>query len=196
MSGSGNVSGTGGGGFGGIRGRGGLAGTGGRGSYTFRGVPGSRNIGNWNTGGPAVGFGSLGGGIHSLAPQQVGPQPVNGPRGRPMLPMVQPPMPPAVPPTYPPVGGPPSRVDLNPATLAPWTGFGLDPLANFRNPNGNYQAQYNGGGPGNSFGAPDPSANYGNDRYGLSLGGFGGVTNRGQSRGVGGGFGGGGGGGW
>ena len=163
MSGSGSVSGTGGGGWGG---QGGVT-TGGRGGYTFSGVPGSRNIGNWNTGGPMVGFGSLGGGIQGFTPRdQMGiPTPVSGPPVRPPMPPF---MPPPVPPQYPP-SYPPSRPDLNPATLAPWTGVGLDPLAGFRNPNGNYPAQYNGGGPGNSF-----NNGYGNVGGGRGGGGGGG----------------------
>ena len=88
MSGGGSVSGTGGGGFGGMRGQT----TGDRGSYTFRGVPGSRNIVNWNTGGPVVGTGSIMGGIQP-APAVALPRAHPRPTGFMQTPMV----PPAIP---------------------------------------------------------------------------------------------------
>ena len=55
-------------------------------------------------------------------------------------------------PTNPLTGAPPYRVDLNPATLASWRGVGLRPASPFSNANGNYPAQFNGGGPGRTFG--------------------------------------------
>lgn len=209
-NGSGGVSGTGGGSGGGW----GSSRDGGGGRYTYRGMgKGKGKQGNWNTGGKITGFGSLGGGIMPVGgmnPRHMGPQPAAGPIG----PMVQPPMPP---PAYPPVSGPPTRPDLNPATLAPWTGVGmpgpvrmdpgilgqmmqgLNPKSGFSNPAGNYPAQYNGGGPGNSFagvnGYADPSKGYGNDMFGASMGGFRGGGG-GRKNGAGNGFGGGGGGGW
>ena len=121
MDGSGSVSGTGGGGFGG---QGGVS-TGGRGGYTFSRVPGSGAMGNWNTGGAPVGFGSVGAGITPLGPQRT-IRPAMAPPARqpirpirPIRPVTAIPVPPQV---YPPVSGPPTRVDLNPATLEPWSG--------------------------------------------------------------------------
>lgn len=161
----------------------------------------STGQGNWNTGGSPTGTGSFARGISALPrgdTNRVG-MPI-GPRSAPPVapPMVQQLMPkpaPSAPMSIPVSHGPKYRPDLNSATLAPWRGVGLDPLAGFRNPAGNYPAQFNGGGPGASF-APQPRKNgYGNDQFGHSLGGFG-PTNRGQQRGVGAGYGGGGGGGW
>ena len=100
---------------------------GGGGNYTFRGVPGTRNVGNWNTGGEAVATGSFARGLTPMrAARPMAPQinPLGGvPR---QVPPVTPPV--VVPPAYPPLyGAPPTRVDLNPATLAPWTGVGMYP---------------------------------------------------------------------
>lgn len=100
---------------------------GGDGNYTFRGVPGTRNVGNWNTGGAAVATGSFERGLTPMrAARPMAPQ-VNPLGGVPsQVPPVTPPV--ALPPAYPPLyGAPPTRVDLNPATLAPWTGVGMYP---------------------------------------------------------------------
>lgn len=127
--------------------------------YTYRQMGKGKKQGNWNTGGKITGTGTLAGGIVA-APNINLPRITPKPTGFNVPPQPVPPMPVTpitspltMPPSYPPVSGPPNRVDLNPATLAPWTGFGLTPNnIRYRNPFGNYPAQYNGGGPGRSFG--------------------------------------------
>lgn len=174
---SGNPS----GGVGGSRSSSGSGGGNGGSNYTFRSYVSNPSIsGNWNTGGPITGFGSMAGGIRPYSGQLNLPR--NTPAGMTPNPVALPSLRRLSPRHYPPVSGPPTRVDLNPATLAPWTGVGLDPLAGFRNPGGNYPAQYNGGGPGRTFGG-----GFAKDQSRLGGGG------NGSS---GGGWGGGGGGGW
>lgn len=164
-SGSGSTSGTGGGG---------------NSNYGFRGT--KTGQGNWNTGGQLKGYGNIDRGITPVGRQAIPTQPT----GRATQPIQRPPV--QTPPVqYPPVSGPPTRVDLNPATLAPWTGVGLDPLAKFRNPNGNYPAQYNGGGPGRSFNSRKDQSRHpgmgGNGPAGRSGGGWGGGGGGGWAKG-------------
>lgn len=190
MSGSGSVSGTGGGGFGG---QGGVT-TGGRGGYTFSTVPGRPGqIGNYNTGGIPVGFGSQAGGIRGFgSPSQAGgPPPGVSQPVRPIPPPIQPPVQPPV--TYPPV--PMTKLQNYLQEMAAWRA---------QNPITNYASTFparpgvspmapglNSQGP---WGAVDSTANNGNDMYGASLGGF--RSTQGDANGVGGGRGGGGGRGW
>lgn len=160
-------------------------------SSTNDGNGGSRDAGG-NVNGTGSGSGEGGrGGLTGQRGARV-QSPIITPTALPIQPLMPPVVPPrpimpvASPITPPPVyGAPPTGVDLNPATLAPWTGVGLDALARFRNPLGNYPAQYNGGGPA-----------LGRFKDQSRLSGMSRNRNGGNNGRSGGGFGGGGGGGW
>ena len=85
-------------------------------NYVYRSIPGGSpgSMGNWNTGGNVVGFGSMANGIRGLAPpnRAVGGGAFAGPA------MAPPYRPPAMP-SYPPYFGPPAMAPETPAPEAP-----------------------------------------------------------------------------